>query len=100
MAIIVGDVGAKLRIITNNKLFATPDSFTLMIKKPSGATAEWAMATPDYIDYPTGDIFYYTKTVSEVNEAGEYRVELKRIDVNMKATKSDIGNFTVKESLF
>src|SRR5512137_1827760 len=95
-----GDVGAKLLIITNNKTLVETDEFIIMVEKPSGATAEWELDTGDSIDYATGEITYYTKTNAEVNEAGEYNVELKRIDNVGRETKSDIDNFTVKESLF
>lgn len=100
MTIRQGDVGAKLQVITNNKYLAETDTFVLMIEKPSEATAEWALGIGDSIDYTTGEITYYTKTEDEVDEAGEYYVELKRTDNVGRVTKSDIGNFTVKESLF
>jgi predicted phage tail protein len=94
------DVGAKILISTGNTNLPGTDTLTLMVKKPSGATAEWAIGVGDSLDTATGIITYYTKLSTELSEAGDYTIQIRRITNAGKQTKSNVDNFNVKEGLF
>jgi len=54
--IYTGDIGAKIEVDTENTSAATTTTFSLIVTKPSGATATWGGT----MNYTTGFLTYYT----------------------------------------
>jgi len=100
MSLYVGDVGAELTIETDNTGLPGTDTIYLMIEKPGGSTSEWSLGVGDSLTTATGIIKYYTKLSSELSERGEYKIQLRRVTVSGKQTKSDVGHFTVLDPIF
>jgi hypothetical protein len=94
-----GDVGARILISTNNTSLPGTDTLSLKVTKPSGATAEWTSAYFS-VNLSTGVITYTTTATSDLDEEGEYQIEVKRVTVDNKPTHSDIGNFEVEDVLW
>lgn len=90
-----GDEGVKIVAQTNNLTFPTPTTFTLLVKKPTGATAEWSLTA----DYTTGEMVH-TTVHGDLNEIGEYEVQVKAVFDTGDEQVSNRNSFSVFERIY
>lgn len=94
-----GDVGSRLIVATNNTALPGTDTLAFKITKPSGATDLWSI-TGAMLNTTTGVITFTTTAITELNEIGEYRIEIRRTTVAGAVSHSDVGNFKVEDVLW
>lgn len=90
----VNDVGARLTISTNNTLLPNDTIISLLIKKPSG---ELISATPS-VNWTTGVLIYDTVS-GDLDEIGEYKVQVRGVFSDGDDLRSDKDSFTVYERI-
>ena len=90
----VGDVGARLTVATQNTALPTDTILTLIIKKPSG---ELIAATPS-VAWSTG-ILTYDTVAGDLDEIGEYKVQVHGVFSDGDDLRSDKDSFTVYEKI-
>lgn len=91
------DVGATLIISTNNTTIPETATLTLVVEKPGLDVVTWAITTP-MIDYATG-VITYTTGVGDLDEVGEYRLQVHGVFVDGSDYTSNIDSFTVNEKI-
>ena len=90
----VGDVGVRLTVATQNTLLPNDTILTLLIKKPSG---ELISATPS-VNWTTGVLIYDT-VAGDLDEIGEYKVQVHGVFSDGDDLRSDKDSFTVYEKI-
>jgi len=88
------DIGARLTISTSNTTMPATTALTLLIKKPSG---ELITATPS-VNWTTGVLIYDTVS-GDLDEVGEYKVQVRGVFDDGDDLRSDRDSFTVYEKL-
>lgn len=88
------DVGARLTISTNNTSLPTDTTLTVLIRKPSGYLIS---ATPS-VNWSTGVLTYDTVS-GDLDEVGEYRVQVHGVFSDGDDMRSDRDSFVVYEKL-
>ena len=89
-----GDIGVRLTISTSNTTMPVTTALSLLIKKPSG---ELVTATPS-VNWTTGVLIYDTVS-GELDEVGEYRVQVHGVFDDGDDLRSDRDSFMVYEKL-
>lgn len=92
-----GDVGSRLIIDTENHSIAVTTVITIGLKKPSGAFTTITPAAGE-IDYTTGTITHGA-VLGELDEAGEYRVQVHGVFSDGDDLKSNVDTFIVYEPI-
>ena len=92
-----GDIGSHIVVETNNTGIPVTAVLQLHVTKPTGTFVTWALTAP-MIDYATGIITYHT-TASDLDEIGEYKVQVHGVFLDGTNETSDIDTFTVYEKL-
>ena len=90
-----GDIGARLTIATNNTLIALTTVLTLLIKKPAGTLL--TKTTPT-VNYTTG-VITYDSVSGDLDEVGEYTVQVRGVFDDGDDLRSDKDKFYVYEKL-
>lgn len=88
------DIGAHLVIATGNTAMPTTTTFTIIIKKPDG---ELVTATPA-VNFTTGVLTYDTVS-GDVDQVGEYQVQIHGIFTDGDDLTSNIDTFPVYRKL-
>jgi hypothetical protein len=91
------DIGANLVVATHNTTIPLTATLSLILEKPSGTTVELSV-TPTMVNYTTGVITYPTLD-GDLDEAGEYRIQVHGVFVDGTDETSNIDSFTVNEKL-
>lgn len=91
------DIGANLVITTGNTGIPLTATITLHMQKPGGSTVDLAI-TPSMINYTTGVITYPTVS-GDLDDVGEYIVQLHGAFDDGTNTVSDEDSFYVHEKL-
>jgi len=91
------DVGAAIIVATNNTTIPATTVLTLVIEKPTATVTVWELL-PEEIDWATG-ILTHTTVAGDLNESGEYKVQVHGVFIDGDDTRSDIDTFTVHERL-
>jgi len=89
-----GDIGVRLTISTSNTTMPVTTALSLLIKKPSG---ELVTATPS-VNWTTGVLIYDTVS-GDLDEVGEYRVQVHGVFDDGDDLRSDRDSFMVYEKL-
>ena len=89
------DVGARLTVATHNAALTPTTTLTILIKKPGGTLLT---KTPGIIDYTIGVLSYDT-LASDIDEVGEYRVQVRGVFDDGDDLRSDRDSFMVYEKL-
>jgi hypothetical protein len=89
-----GDIGARLTISTSNTAIPSGTTLTVIIKKPSGTLLT---KTPS-VNLTTGVLTYDTVS-GDLDETGEYKVQVHGVFVDGDDLYSDRDSFTVYEKL-
>jgi hypothetical protein len=87
------DIGARLVIDTENHTMATTTTFTIIMKKPS-ETVVTLTPPSGGVDVTTGTITYPTVS-GDLNEAGEYQVQVHAVFDDGDNLKSNRDTFLV-----
>lgn len=90
-----GDIGSRLTIATNNALIAVTTVLTVLIKKP--VTGTLLTKTP-VVNYTTG-VLAYDSIAGDLDEAGEYKVQVRGVFDDGDDLRSDEDKFYVYEKL-
>lgn len=88
------DIGARLTINTQNTALPNDTILTLLMKKPSG---ELINATPS-VTWSTGVLTYNT-VAGDLDEVGEYKVQVRGVFSDGDDLRSDRDSFTVYEKI-
>ena len=89
------DIGAKIVTKTGNlTLDLTSGTFTMMVEKESGATAEWSVTE----DFSTGYMTHITEA-GDLDEEGEYKVQIKA-EIGTDVQVSDANSFYVYKKIY
>ena len=91
----VGDIGARLTVSTLNLSFSPTTTITILIRKPSGVLLT---KTPDIINLVTGVLTYNT-IAGDLDEVGDYKVQVHGIFDDGDDLRSDRDSFRVYEKL-
>jgi hypothetical protein len=91
------DIGARIYIKTLNTTMPIDTVLTVYIKKPSG-TILTIIPSGGMIDFTTGEIEYPTVS-GDVDEDGEYRVQVNAVFDDGDILDSNIASFTVYEKI-
>ena len=89
-----GDIGTRLTIATNNTLIALTTVLTLLLKKPAGTLLT---KTPT-VNYTTG-VITYDSVSGDLDEVGEYIVQVRGVFDDGDDLRSDKDKFYVYEKL-
>jgi hypothetical protein len=93
------DVGAAIIIATNNTTLPVSTTLSVIVEKPSATVTTWDLTLPgDSVDFATG-IITHTTVLGDLNESGEYKVQVHGVFADGDDTRSDIDTFTVHERL-
>jgi hypothetical protein len=92
-----GDIGAKLVIETENVSIPVSTTLTMRLEKPSLNTVEISIPG-SIVNYTTG-VITYTTISGDLNEAGEYKVQIHGSFVDTSDLVSDIDSFVVYDRL-
>jgi hypothetical protein len=85
------DIGTRLLIDTQNHTLAITTTFAIIFKKPSGTVIT---ATPTSFNYTTG-IATYDTVAGDLDEAGEYQVQLNAAFDDGDTLRSNKSTFPV-----
>ena len=88
------DVGARISVSTGNTTMPVDTILTLIIKKPLGTILT---KTPS-VNFTTGVLTYDT-IAGDVDQAGEYQVQVKGVFSDGDILTSDIDRFPVYRKL-
>lgn len=91
-----GDVGTRLTISTNNTAIPSTTTLTILIKKPVSGTL--LTKTPTSINYTTG-VLTYESLSTDLDEVGEYKVQVRGVFDDGDDLRSDLDSFYVYEKL-
>jgi len=91
----VGDIGARLVVSTLNLSFNPSTILAILIRKPSGVLMT---KTPGVINLTTGELTYDT-IAGDVDEVGDYKVQVHGIFDDGDDLRSDRDSFRVYEKL-
>lgn len=89
------DEGVRIVAKTAQTTFPATTTFFLMVTKPSGATADWAVT----VDFSTGDMTH-TTLEGELDETGIYKIQVAAHFDTGDDQVSDINSFEVHEKLY
>ena len=92
------DVGASIVIATNNTTIPASTVLTVVVEKPGASVVTWTLDPVTDIDFTTG-IITHTTVSGDLDESGEYKVQVHGIFADGDDTRSDIDTFTVHERL-
>lgn len=90
-----GDIGTRLTIATSNTIMALTTVLTVLIRKPSGTLLT---KTPTSINYTTG-VLTYESLSTDLDEVGEYKVQVRGVFDDGDDLRSDLDSFYVYEKL-
>lgn len=93
-----GDVGVNIEVDTANTGAATTTTFSIIVRKPFGATAEWGGT----MDYTTGIISYVT-VAGDIpdGEHGQYVFQVRSVSADgLEILKSNKDTVTVYDPEF
>ena len=91
------DIGSHIVVETSNTGIPVTTVLQLHVTKPSGAFETWDITAP-MVDYATGIITYHT-VATDLDEVGEYRVQVHGVFLDGTDEVSDIDTFTVYQKL-
>ena len=91
------DIGAHIIVETSNTGIPASAVLQLHVTKPSGVFETWALTAP-MINLVTGVITYHT-VATDLDEIGEYRVQVHGVFIDGTDEVSDIDTFTVYDKL-
>jgi len=91
------DIGATIVIETANTGIPVTTVLSLIVYKPAGVSEEWAVEE-SMINFTTGVITYPT-VATNLDEIGEYKVQVHGVFLDGTDETSDIDSFTVYEKL-
>jgi hypothetical protein len=89
------DVGARIIVNSANLTLPATATLSLLVKKPSGLTATWTMV----FDFVAGT-GVHTTVAGDVDESGEYQVQIHAVFLTGEILDSNIDSFYVYDRVY